>query len=46
MNEENSKLVWKVIQRHGDYLKDKLKPHPLHPKGKKPVCSYLPINKK
>ena len=24
MNEENSKLVWKVIQKQGDYLKDKL----------------------
>ena len=38
MNEENSKLVWKVIQKHGDYLKDKLMPHPLHPKGRNPYA--------
>ena len=38
MNEENCKLVWKVIQKQGDYLKDKLKPHPFHPKGRNPYA--------
>ena len=47
MNEENSKLVWKVIQKHGDYLKDKLIPHPLHPKGRNPyahICQLIKNN--
>ena len=34
MNKENAGLVWKIIQTHGDYLKDKLEPHPFHPKGR------------
>tara|TARA_A100001011_G_scaffold396144_1_gene493204 strand:+ start:62 stop:280 length:219 start_codon:yes stop_codon:yes gene_type:complete len=34
VDKENSKLVWKVIQERGDYLKGKLKPHPFHPKGR------------
>ena len=38
MNKENSKLVWKIIQKHGDYLKDKLEPHPFHPKGRNPYA--------
>ncbi len=38
MNKENSKLVWKIIQKHGDYLKDKLKPHSFHPKGRNPYA--------
>ena len=47
MNEENSKLVWKVIQKHGDYLKDKLKPHPLHTKRRNPyahICQLIKNN--
>ena len=38
MDKENSKLVWKVIQERGDYLKGKLKPHPFHPKGRNPYA--------
>jgi hypothetical protein len=38
MNEENTRLVWKIIQTHGDYLKDKLEPHPFHPKGRNPYA--------
>ena len=38
MNEVNTKLVWKIIQTHGDYLKDKLEPHPFHPKGRNPYA--------
>ncbi len=47
MNEENSKLVWKVIQKQGDYLKDKLEPHPFHPKGRNPyahICTLIKDN--
>ena len=38
MNKENTRLVWKIIQTHGDYLKDKLEPHPFHPKGRNPYA--------
>ena len=31
MNEENRKIIWSLIQKQGDYLKEKLKPHPHHP---------------
>ena len=34
MNNENSAKLWKLIQETGDYLKDKLPYHPLHPKGR------------
>ena len=47
MNEENTKLVWKIIQTHGDYLKDKLDPHPFHPKGRNPyahICVLIKNN--
>ncbi len=47
MNQENSKLVWKVIQKQGDYLKDKLEPHPFHPKGRNPyahICTLIKAN--
>ena len=38
MNEANKKSVWRFIQKHGDFLKDKLKPHPNHPKGRNPYA--------
>ena len=44
MNKENSKIVWKIIQEQGDLLKDKLKPHPFHPKGRNPyahICALI-----
>ena len=47
MNEENRKLVWKVIQKQGDYLKDKLESHPFHPKGRNPyahICTLIKDN--
>ena len=47
MNEENGKLVWKIIQERGNYLKGKLKPHPLHPKGRNPyahICTLIKNN--
>ena len=44
MNEENRKIIWSLIQKKGDSLKEKLKPHPHHPKGRNPyahVCSII-----
>ena len=34
MNEDNKKRVWRFIQKHGDFLKDKLPEHSNHPKGR------------
>ena len=47
MNKENKRLVWKIIQTHGDFLKDKLEPHPFHPKGRNPyahICVLIKNN--
>jgi len=47
MNEENRRLVWKIIQEQGDYLKDKLEPHAFHPKGRNPyahICGLIKDN--
>ena len=47
MNKENKRLVWKIIQTHGDFLKDKLEPHPFHPKGRNPyahICLLIKNN--
>ncbi len=44
MNDTNKKLIWKLIQNHGDSLKNKLKPHPNHPYGRNPyahICSSI-----
>ena len=44
MNEKNKKKIWGIIQYRGDYLKEKLEPHPNHPKGRNPyahVCSLI-----
>ena len=38
MNKENSSFLWKLIQATGDDLKDKLLPHPNHPKGRNPYA--------
>ena len=38
MNEVNKKIVWRFIQKHGDFLKDKLKSHPNHPNGRNPYA--------
>ena len=38
MNEENKKKVWKLIQKTGDELKEKLPEHPSHPKGRNPYA--------
>ena len=47
MNSANKKSIWKLIQSHGDHLKNILEPHPYHPHGRNPyahICSL--INKK
>ena len=44
MNNENKKEVWRVIQRHGDLLVNKLAPHPNHPMGRNPyahICTLI-----
>ena len=44
MNEDNRKKVWKLIQKQGDLIKKKLRPHPHHPKGRNPyahVCGTI-----
>ena len=47
MNEANKKSVWRFIQKHGDFLKGKLKPHPNHPNGRNPYAHIcLLINQK
>ena len=47
MNEANKKSVWRFIQKHGDFLKDKLKPHQNHPNGRNPYAHIcLLINQK
>ena len=38
MNNENKKLLWKLIQSTGDYLVNKLPDHPCHPKGRNPYA--------
>ena len=38
MNDTNKKLIWKLIKNHGDYLKNKLKPHPNHQDGRNPYA--------
>ena len=34
MNVNNAKIIWKEIQKTGDFLKGKLPDHPNHPKGR------------
>ena len=46
MNDNNKKKIWKLIQHHGDQIKNNLKPHPMHPKGRNQGCAYLFVNKK
>ena len=44
MDESNRKRIWKIIQKHGDFIKDRLQPHPHHPKGRNPyahICSLI-----
>ena len=38
MSPENSKYIWKMILKAGDFLKDKLPPHSSHPKGRNPYA--------
>ena len=38
MNEENKKIIWKLIQETGDELKGKLPEHPSHSKGRNPYA--------
>ena len=44
MKNDNKKKVWALIQNQGDLLLNKLSPHPNHPKGRKPLCTYLQFN--
>ncbi len=44
MNNDNKNFIWDLIQKRGDYLKNKLKPHPHHPQGRNPyahICSLI-----
>jgi len=44
MDETNRKKIWKIIQNHGDFIKDKLKPHSRHPRGRNPyahICTLI-----
>ena len=44
MNEDNRKIIWKLIQKQGDALRGKLGNHPYHPKGRNPyahICSLI-----
>ena len=38
MNDENKKLLWRLIQATGDFLVNKLPDHPNHPKGRNPYA--------
>ena len=38
MNDENKKLLWRLIQTTGDFLVNKLPDHPNHPKGRNPYA--------
>ena len=38
MNKENASKLWKIIQEAGDYLQNKLPPHPNHPEGRNPYA--------
>ena len=38
MSPDNAKSIWKRILEAGDFLKDKLPPHPSHPKGRNPYA--------
>ena len=38
MNKENSRRLWKIIQKAGDYLVGQLPDHPNHPKGRNPYA--------
>ena len=47
MNEANKKNVWRLIQQHGDFLKDKLEPQLKHLNGRNPYAHIcLLINQK
>ena len=44
MNEENRKIIWKLIQKQGEALRGKLSNHPHHPKGRNSyahICSLI-----
>ena len=38
LHKENSSKLWKIIVAAGDYLKDKLRDHPNHPRGRNPYA--------
>ena len=38
MNDENKKILWRLIQTTGDFLVNKLPDHPNHPKGRNPYA--------
>ena len=38
MNNENRKVLWKLIQQTGDSLLGKLPSHPNHPQGRNPYA--------
>ena len=38
MNHYKASVLWKTIQKTGDFLKDKLPDHPNHPRGRNPYA--------
>ena len=45
MNDNNKKKIWKLIQHHGDQIKNNLKTSSYAPKREKSLCAYLFVNK-
>ena len=44
MHDKNRKYLWSLIKKQGDYLKNKLSYHPMHPKGRNAyahICSLI-----
>ncbi|MBD22308.1 MAG: hypothetical protein CL572_01415 [Alphaproteobacteria bacterium] len=47
MNDKNKKAIWALIQSRGDFLSNKLSPHPSHPNGRNPyahICSLIKLH--
>ena len=45
MNDNNKKIIWKIIQEKGFSLVGKLPPHPMHPTGRNPYAHICEIIK-
>ena len=38
MSPDKARIIWKIIQEAGDYLRGQLPDHPNHPKGRNPYA--------